>query len=263
MKSLLFVPASREDRFKKAFSLNTSSVIFDLEDTVNEEGKSKARENIARFAGDNEEARFFVRINSFESNMHKEDLKLLDSIKPSLKGIMLPKADNKDEIESIEYKVLALIESSLAVYSLESLIKARNLLALSIGVLDLSLDMGLEEGCGKEFVLDTIKAKMVLVSKMFNLEKPLNGVYAKFEDKAGFKKECERVKSMGFGGALCIHPNQVEIANDTYSPNAKELAWAKEILRLAKMHDNAVFSFEGAMVDLPVILKAKSLLGEI
>ncbi|PAF41794.1 CoA ester lyase [Helicobacter sp. 11S02629-2] len=263
MKSLLFVPASREDRFKKAFSTKASSIIFDLEDTVNEAGKSKARENIERFARDNKDEKFFVRINSFESSSHKDDLKLLDSIKPSLKGIMLPKADNKDEIESLEYKVLALIESALAVYSLESLIRARNLLALSIGLLDLSLDLSLEEGCGKDFILDSIKVKMVVLSKAFNLAKPINGVYARFDDKTGFKKECDKVRSMGFGGALCIHPMQVEIVNDTYLRGAKELAWAKEIVRLAELHDNSVFSFEGAMIDLPVILRAKALLGEL
>ncbi|PAF45999.1 CoA ester lyase [Helicobacter sp. 11S02629-2] len=259
LKSLLFVPGSKPERFLKAFSFKASGVILDLEDAVDEDSKELARNHIKAFARDNKALQFFVRINSIKSRFYQDDLKLLDSIKPSLLGVMLSKAQSKKEIEALDFKVIALIETALGISNLKKLARAKNLLALSFGSLDLALDLGLEKGRGKDLMLEFCQAKLVVQSRVNNLPSPLNGVYANFKDLEGLASECEVAKSMGFGGALCIHPSQVEVINKAFNPSPKVLAWAREILELAKLHNNAVFNYKGEMIDLPVILRAKSI----
>lgn len=260
MKSLLFVPGDKPQRFEKALSSGASYIIIDLEDAVNEEDKQISRENILQFSKENLDKKFIIRINDTSSAFFKDDVKLIENL-PNLKAVMLPKAqDENDILKLANFSLIPIIESAKGVHNLSKIASCNNVKALSFGALDMRLDLNLSGGAGEEFMLNFIRSQMSIISKVYNLLPPINGVYPDIKNELGLKKDMEFAKSLGFSSALCIHPSQVSIINEVFSPTDEEIKWAENILNLAKIHNNSVFKFEGKMIDLPVILKAKQIL---
>lgn len=181
-------------------------------------------------------------------------------------GVVLPKAQSYEDIDMLsqfELPIIPIIESALGVENLDDIARHPNVLALSFGSLDMTLDLNLQEGEGKNFILNSIRTQIILKSTKYNLLSPINGVYPDIKNIDGLKEDLIFVKSMGFflgGGSLCIHPNQVAPINEVFSPSAKQIAWAKEILSLRQNSNDIIFNYNGMMVDLPVIKKAEQIL---
>ena len=267
LKSLLFVPATRKERFQKALQSGASAIIIDLEDSVSPSDKASARENILSFIKESD-SKFFVRINDCKSEFYADDVKLLRNLSERLHGVILPKSQSRDELESLnesldsKIALMPLIESARGVRNMETIATAKGVVALSFGALDLALDLGLKEGEGLSFALKSFLLEMALVSRCCNILPPINGVYPSIDDMQGLRDNMTFAHSLGFSGSLCIHPKQVSLINEVFAYSSDEIAWAKEIVRLAKIHNNAVFSYEGKMIDMPVIKKARGILGE-
>lgn len=179
-------------------------------------------------------------------------------------GVVLPKAQSYEDIDMLsqfELPIIPIIESALGVENLDDIARHPSVLALSFGSLDMTLDLNLQEGEGKNFILNSIRTQIVLKSTKYNLLSPINGVYPDIKNIDGLKEDLIFAKSMGFGGgSLCIHPNQVAPINEVFSPSAKQIAWAKEILSLRQNSNDIIFNYNGMMVDLPVIKKAEQIL---
>lgn len=195
----------------------------------------------------------------------KKDLSLISTIKESngIIGVVLPKAQSYEDIDMLsqfELPILPIIESALGVENLDDIARHPSVLALSFGSLDMTLDLNLQESEGKNFILNSIRTQIVLKSAKYNLLSPINGVYPDIKNIDGLKEDLIFAKSMGFGGSLCIHPNQVAPINEVFSPSAKQIAWAKEILSLRQNSNDIIFNYNGMMVDLPVIKKAEQIL---
>ncbi|HEG0589812.1 TPA: CoA ester lyase [Campylobacter coli] len=266
-KSFLFVPSIYPERFIKALQSGANQIIIDLEDSVEEAKKEVGRKNIADFSSQCAENndKFLIRINETQSAEFQKDLSLISTIKESnsIVGIVLPKAQNYEDIDILskfELPIIPIIESALGVENLDDIAKHPSVLALSFGSLDMTLDLNLQEGEGKNFILNSIRTQIVLKSVKYNLLSPINGVYPDIKNIDGLKEDLLFAKSMGFGGSLCIHPNQVVSINEVFSPSAQQIAWAKEILSLRKNSNDIIFNHNGMMVDLPVIKKAEQIL---
>ncbi len=266
-KSFLFVPSIYPERFIKALQSGANQIIIDLEDSVEEAKKEVGRKNIADFSSQcvKNNDKFLIRINETQSAEFQKDLSLISTIKESnsIVGIVLPKAQNYEDIDILskfELPIIPIIESALGVENLDDIARHPSVLALSFGSLDMTLDLNLQEGEGKNFILNSIRTQIVLKSVKYNLLSPINGVYPDIKNIDGLKEDLLFAKSMGFGGSLCIHPNQVVPINEVFSPSAQQIAWAKEILSLRKNSNDIIFNHNGMMVDLPVIKKAEQIL---
>ncbi len=266
-KSFLFAPSIYPERFIKALQSGANQIIIDLEDSVEEAKKEVGRKNIADFSSQcvKNNDKFLIRINETQSAEFQKDLSLISTIKESnsIVGIVLPKAQNYEDIDILskfELPIIPIIESALGVENLDDIARHPSVLALSFGSLDMTLDLNLQEGEGKNFILNSIRTQIVLKSVKYNLLSPINGVYPDIKNIDGLKEDLLFAKSMGFGGSLCIHPNQVVPINEVFSPSAQQIAWAKEILSLRKNSNDIIFNHNGMMVDLPVIKKAEQIL---
>lgn len=262
VRSALFVPATRPERIAKALASGADRVIVDLEDAVEEALKEQARDNLQRFLEEQPEAQVLVRVNAPEHWAHEADLALCRRF-PGVTGILLPKAETVAQVartHATGKPVWPIIESAKGLVALGELAAAEGVDRLSFGSLDLGLDLGLRTGSeAAEQVLGHARYAVLLHSRAAGLAAPLDGVYPSIQDTEGLQRHVGFARDMGFGGALCIHPGQVEVIHRTLRPSEAELDWARRVLEKAR--DGAgVFTLDGQMVDAPVILRARATL---
>ena len=262
VRSALFVPGNRPERFAKALASGADVVIVDFEDAVAAQDKALAREQLAAYFNTHPEARVWVRINASATQEHEADLEHCRQ-HPGVVGILLPKAESAaqvSEVTALGKPVWPIIESAQGVLAIGAIASCRGVQRLTFGALDLALDLGLKAGSGgAEAVFDQTRYALLLHSRVNALEPPLDSVYPAFEDDAGLACAMQRVRDMGMGGALCIHPRQVPVVHAALAPSAEEMAWARRVVSAAECGE-AAFEVDGAMVGAPVLGRARRLL---
>lgn len=264
MRSALFVPGSRPERFGKALNAGADAVIIDLEDAVEPEAKGSAREHIAQFAAGHRDARFLVRCNTVESPWFEHDMALCKSL-GAVTAVVLPKAERPEQIEQVAHRtgkpVIPIVESARGVAALEVLAGAPGVARLAFGFLDLMLDTGTRPNTpGAALLLDHVRCRMVLASAAAGVQAPLDGVQPDFRDLDGLARIITQVRDMGFAGALCIHPAQVDVVRRIYAPSETEREWAARVVAEFERTGAAAFQVDGQMVDAPVIERARRIL---
>jgi (S)-citramalyl-CoA lyase len=262
VRSALFVPGNRPERFAKALASGADVVIVDFEDAVAQSDKTLAREQLAGFFDEHPQARFWVRINAAGTDEHEVDLELCRQ-QPGVVGILLPKAESAAQVNhvaAIGKPVWPIIESAVGVLSMGAIAACPGVQRLTFGALDLALDLGLKAGsAGAETVFDQTRFALLLHSRVNSLEPPLDSVYPAFEDDAGLTQAMRRGRDMGMAGALCIHPRQVSVLHAALAPSAEEGAWAQRVISAAEA-GGAAFKVDGQMVDAPVLSRARRVL---
>jgi citrate lyase subunit beta/citryl-CoA lyase len=153
--------------------------------------------------------------------------------------------------------VLPLIESAQGFANALEVARAPGVQRLLFGSIDFQLDLGID-GEGDELL--HFRSQLVLVSRLAGIEPPVDGVYVAFDDDEGLRRETQRVRKLGFGAKLGIHPRQVKVINEAFSPTADEVAWARRIVQAAADAKGAAVALDGRMVDTPVIAKAEQIL---
>jgi len=261
IRSVLFVPGSRPERFAKALDCGADCVIVDFEDAVEEGLKVQARDNLDEFLKANPDVRLAVRINAPGHGEHTADIAFCER-HLGVSTIVLPKAQSAEEIEALAVcarPIWPLIESAKGLLALEAISTARYVERLSFGALDLALDLRLENGSlGADAVMTQARYAILLHSVNAGLAKPVETVFADIADTVGLTGAAENGREMGFGAMLCIHPRQVEAVNRVFAVNATHLLWARKVLALAETQAGA-FQFEGQMIDAPVLGYARRL----
>jgi (S)-citramalyl-CoA lyase len=262
VRSALFVPGNRPERFAKALASGADAVIIDFEDAVPPADKALAREHLQAFLKQNPDARLLVRINAAGTDEHEADLELCRQ-QPGVSAVMLPKAESAAQVNHVATSgkpVWPIIESALGVLAIGAIAACKGVQRLTFGALDLALDLGWKVGSpGAETLFDQTRFALLLHSRVNDLPPPLDSVYPSFEDDAGFGAAMRRARDMGMGGALCIHPRQVPVVHTALAPSAEELAWAHRVLSAAESGE-AAFKVNGEMVDAPVLSRARRLL---
>ncbi|WP_110687072.1 HpcH/HpaI aldolase/citrate lyase family protein [Salinicola aestuarinus] len=264
-RSALFVPANRPERIPKALAAGADRVIVDLEDAVAPEAKDTARDALGERldAGDGEG--LWVRINAPDTLAFETDLAFCRE-HPALGGIVVAKAETEASLERVAalgLPIVALIESAAGLAALPSLSRVEGVERLSFGALDLSLDLGGEPGSeGGEWLLDQVRYSIVLHSRLAGLAPPLETVLPDFRDLGRVERVARRAAEMGFGGMLCIHPQQVDAIHRGMAPSEAQCDWARRVLAATEQRADAT-QVDGEMIDAPVIERARRLLARL
>lgn len=256
-RSFLFVPGDRPDRFDKAAASGAHGVILDLEDAVQPQAKAAARAAVAGWHG---RGGAYVRINGMDTPWFEDDLALARA--HGLARLVIPKAEpgvlhKVRERLGADVELIALIETVAGLFELRDACKA-GVSRLAFGNLDFSVDAGVSEGEGE---LDPVRLRLALESRYANLPAPIDGVFPALSDADGLARQVRRAKSLGCGGKLCIHPAQVAVVNGGFVASPEEADWARRVLAAAEQSGGGVISVDGKMVDRPVLLRARELLG--
>lgn len=214
-RSYLFVPGNRPERFAESLSAAADVVVIDLEDGVPATEKRKARQHLRALLAQGAEV--FVRINALGSRWFTEDLKLLATA--NIKGVVVPKVESTAAISKVHralnaVPIIAQIESALGLWQAFSLAQAPGVRRLAFGRLDYLRDSGHEYSCE---TLPYVRAQIVLASRIFGLDAPIDGVNLEFDDYWTVRTNAVQGKFLGFGGKLCLNAGQVEIVNSVFS----------------------------------------------
>ncbi|MBD8828570.1 HpcH/HpaI aldolase/citrate lyase family protein [Pseudomonas sp. CFBP 13602] len=265
VRSALFVPGDRPERYSKALASGADRVIIDFEDAVEEGTKAVARQQLGDFLIANPEASVWVRVNSPGHVQHEQDLSFCRA-HDGVVAIMLPKAETKAQIEiaaATGKPVVPIIESAVGAANLSDLCSALGLERLCFGAIDMALDLGLKDGsAGALTVLEHLKASIIVQSRVHVLAPALDGVFPAIDDSPGLMHAVETAVQMGFGGVLCIHPKQVMDIHLALAPEVREINWANRVLAAAETQRGA-FKLDGQMIDAPVLARARRIFNSV
>jgi citrate lyase subunit beta / citryl-CoA lyase len=282
MRSKLFVPGSRPELFTKALAGEADALSFDLEDAVLEARKAEARAALETLL-QSEVARrssktLIVRVNAINTDHFYADVRAV--VRPGLALLNLPKAEHPEQVvaaaRAIEraevdngfdamadqpVRLLLTIETPQAWQIARELASAHPRVAgLQLGLGDLFEPLGIAR-----------REPAAVQQAMFGLRMAAgaagvfayDGAFADIGDAEGYRAEAELARRLGFVGKTCIHPSQVALANETFRPNAAEIAHAQRVMAAAAdaMAAGAgAFVVDGRMVDRPFIERAEATL---
>ena len=260
--SYLFVPGHRADRFDKALVSGADAIIIDLEDAVAADDKALARENIVAWltAQTDVGERVLVRINAAGTPWFDADLAFVRGT--GIRGVMLPKAEHGQQVDRVRAAlpsggfVVPIIESARGLLAVESIAAVPAVQRLAFGTLDYAVDLDLS---GDERGLAYPGCRIAITSRAAGLLSPIAGVTTDIADEGKLLADLAFARACGFGAKLCIHPRQVASLHRAMAPDPEEIAWAQRVLSAANAAPGAV-QVDGQMVDLPVMLRAKSIL---
>lgn len=263
--SFLFVPATRPERFAKAFASDAGAVILDLEDAVAPEHKDAARAQLLqgiRGLPSEQLRRTLIRINAVDSPWHLDDAQVARAaVDLGLAGIVLPKADSGDCLQILarmlgaRAAVVPLIESLRGLDAVDAIAVAPQVTRLAFGHLDFQQDIGLL--CdAQETELTSVRLALVMAARRAGLPPPVDGVTTDTRDAKQLLADAHRARRLGFGGKLCIHPAQIEHVHAAFMPSPSEVEWARRVVAQADS-GQALFQLDGRMVDAPVIALAR------
>jgi len=235
-------------------------VILDLEDAVAPDAKAQARDAIANWLSP--ERAVLVRVNGAETPWFQDDIAM--ALAPGVAGIVLPKVEGMDEgliaaCMAAQKAILPMIESAVGLSNAGLIALADGVARLIFGSLDFQQDLGID---GDDLELLAYRAQLVLVSRLAGLAAPVDGVSTILHDTELLRASALRARRQGFGGKLCIHPAQIGTVNAAFAPSERELSWARRVLEAAERSQGAAVAVDGAMVDRPLILKARSILDQ-
>jgi citrate lyase beta subunit len=267
IRSVLFTPATRLDRLPRALSSGADLVIVDLEDGVGEADKDSARAAIVDLAERNFDGsadRVGLRINTLSNATGIRDMAGLLDCKTWPGVLVVPKVNAAAEVTQAVN--LAVGRGSRLLVTLESatgLAHAADILAaaptdalVGYGSADHMAETGGSMGAeslawGRGQIVNAAAMRGLLV---------LDGVWLDYKDTEGLEAEARLVKSMGFSGKIAIHPNQIPVINRVFSPTDAELETAHAMIKASKAAGGGAFSFNGKMVDAPVLARAYRLM---
>jgi citrate lyase subunit beta/citryl-CoA lyase len=257
--SYLFVPALRLDRVEKARAGAAHEVIVDLEDAVAEDDKASAR---AALAGIPAGRRVHVRVNSRQTPHHEADVRAAAAL-ASLAAVVVPKVEAPDDVVAVRdalpagVAVVALVESARGIVAADAIAGAGPA-RIMFGLADYAGDLGADPS---PELLAYPRSRLVVASAAAGLPAPVDGPTLVTSDEELVRADARLARALGMGGKLCIHPAQVAVVNEVFTTSAEDIAWAAAVLAAVEVHGSGAFSFEGSMVDAPVIARARRILG--
>lgn len=272
LRSLLFVPADRPERFDKAIATGADAVILDLEDSVMPAGKAAAREAVAAFLSRprSSPATVLVRVNPLDSAHIADDIALLAAHRPD--AIMLPKCEGARSVEDLCKRlpgappILPIAtETAAAIFQLGSYGDVTGQLAgLTWGAEDLPAAIGAATSRDERGLLlppYEMARNLTLFAAHAAQVAAIETVYPDIADTAGLAAYVGRAARDGFTGMLAIHPSQVAIINAGFTPSAEAVAHARAVVEAFSANpDKGALMLDGKMIDAPHLKQAQALL---
>jgi citrate lyase subunit beta/citryl-CoA lyase len=283
MRSLLFVPGNSDRKLTKALSSGADVIIVDLEDSVAAADKAAARAVAADFVADllrEQTPRIYVRVNELASGLVKDDLAAVIGARPD--GIMLPKCNSGADVvelaamlrvaeaeRGIDDGTTAIIplitETAAGVLAAASYGYAHPRLAgLTWGAEDLSAAIGAtatRDDLGRYTDVFRLARALTILAASAAGVTAIDTVFVNFRDAAGLRRECAEAARDGFTAKLAIHPDQVPVINEVFTPSAEAVARARAIVQaFADAGNPGVVALGGQMYDRPHLKRAERLL---
>ena len=287
MRSLLFVPADSAKKLDRALTSGADAVIVDLEDSIALDGKARARQSAAAFvkAATASPTRpyLMVRVNGLQTGLTDADLDAIAPAKPD--AIMLPKAEGgaavihadaklavreaQNGLPDGHIKILPIATETAAALFLAGTFAGAStrLIGLTWGAEDLSAELGAQrnrDAAGRWLDPYRLARTLCLAGGAAAAVPAIDTVYVDFRDSEGFRRECEEACRDGFVGKMAIHPAQVPIINEVFTPSATAVEQARSIVEaFAKNPGAGVVGIGGVMYDRPHLARAERVLARV
>ena len=274
LRSLLFVPGDRPERFDKAAASGADALSVDLEDAVAPSGKATARAAVAeRLRDARGAAAVFVRVNPLDTALCDEDLAALAGSSPD--GVVLPKAEGGASVRAlaeqlatagIDAPILPIAtETPAAIFQIGSYAGCGVALAgLTWGAEDLPAAIGAataREDDGRYTAPYELARSLTLFGAHAAGVAAIETVYPAFRDSDGLAAYAARAARDGFTGMMAIHPAQVATINAAFTPIAEQIAYARAVVAAFEAAPGAgALQLDGRMIDAPHLVQARRLL---
>jgi citrate lyase beta subunit len=294
-RSLLAVPAPRRKMAEKALASAADAVFLDLEDAVAPDSKAEARKDIVRAV---KELEWRGRPTVFRANaldtpyFYRDLIEVVEGAGDSLDAVMIPKVNRPEDLYAVSIllsqlelamdlekgriEIEAQIESTEGLANVDSIARATGrLTALHFGPGDFAASVSMPQTSigvmdewdeaypGHRF--HYAMQRIVVAARAAGL-RVLDGPVADYGDEEGLRRSCLIARSLGFDGKWCIHPAQIAVVNETFSPTDKEVDWAKKVVAAydeANAEGSGSVSVDGQMVDAASIKLARNTLGKV
>jgi citrate lyase subunit beta/citryl-CoA lyase len=282
-RAVHFVPSANEKMLHKSLELPVDTLVLDLEDSVTPDNKHSARKTVAQWLKTVSFGRIerMVRMNPLDTDWGVADLEATMEGRPD--SYMVPKIRSKDDLFEVD-SILTRLEQQfghppggvklliLATETPQGLLNIRDLggcprvNSMSWGAEDLAASIGAlrnRDDNGNFLEVFRYARIMTLLAATAADIQPVDTVYVDIKDTEGLRRDCREGAAMGFTGKITIHPSQVEIVNEVFTPSKDEIQWAEELLAAAEENRKLgkfAFTFRGQMVDVPHFTRAKTIL---
>lgn len=282
-RSLHFVPGASERMLSKALATRADGLVLDLEDAVTPERKDDARRTVAEWlaAVDFGPKERTVRLNPLDSPWGLADVAATMVNPPD--AYVVPKVSNLAQLEALDAAIareetrhghppgqvgliLVATETAQGVLNLPTFSACRRVVAMTWGAEDLSADLGASRNRRDDgSYLDVFRHCRIqtLLAAVAGGVQPLDSVYVDIRDHDGLRAECREGAWMGYTGKITIHPDQIDIVNDAFTPSAEDLDSARrlvEAMEQAQREGLMAIAFEGRMVDVPHLNRARRII---
>ena len=280
IRSILFVPGVRHDRFAKAMTAGADAVVFDLEDSVEAGQKPRARSLVAEFLATprleaiRPEALRLVRFNAVHTPAGEADLEFFSGTR-GFDGVLLPKVETAGAVELVArafarhappgaeasgaVPLLLLLETPRAILRAAEIATAdAPVAALLFGAEDFTAQLAVERTIDGEELLFA-RSQIVLAAAVAGAD-AIDAVFTDLNDLALLRRDCERARALGFRGKMAIHPRQVAVINEAFTPTAADVDRARRLIDAydaARAAGQGVTTMDGRMVELPIVERAR------
>ena len=270
LRSALYMPGINQKAMDKALNLDCDAVVLDLEDAVEVSKKEDSRQLVIRQIENNDYGPrvVVVRVNDLGTKWGEQDVAAVANL--PIQAILVPKVSEIRDISRVvdllnrlgsELPIWIMVETPLAIININELARQPRVTALVMGTSDLVVDLcaeHLEERQNISYALQ----RSIIAARAFG-KKILDGVHLDFRDLDSLRNVCRLGKSMGFDGKTLIHPDQIPVANDAFSPSEAELDKAKRVIdawRSAQTRGSGVVEIDGTLVESLHVEEAKRLI---
>jgi citrate lyase subunit beta/citryl-CoA lyase len=275
LRSFLYAPGSRPDLLEKALDAGADAVILDLEDAVAPADKVTARRAVADLVARRAPAaacQVHVRVNRGPDGYDLDDVAAV--VAPGLAALRLPKAVSAAEVAAVAELLDELeaarglpagtvglyptVETAAGVDRCRELATAPRVVSLAFGAADFLADIGAHGGDGYEPTL-LARSALVLASRVAGIAPPVDGAWTRLDDEEGLRRSSRWARSLGFAGRSAIHPRQLPVIHEVFTPTAEEIAWARRVVA-ALGERSATAVVDGGFVDPAAARRARRLL---
>ena len=269
LRSLLFAPASRPDVLAKLPRANPDGVVLDLEDAVAPSAKADAREHSreagAMLAREYPNLAVYVRVNAIPTEWFANDI--ARGVPAGAIGVVVPKIESAAQVQAAalaldraglrDLSILAGIETVAGVINVAEILHEPRVAACYFGAEDYTADLG---GVRRADSLEVLWPRSRVAAHAAHAGVlSADQVVTDLRDEDAFRLDAQLGRSLGYRGKLCIHPTQVALANESFSPSTAEVERARRLIDAfdrASAEGHGAISFEGQMVDEPLARRA-------
>jgi citrate lyase subunit beta / citryl-CoA lyase len=277
-RSYLFVPATSGRKIDKAYASAADAIILDLEDAVAVSEKPAARAAIATIVPTSPARPTWIRINATGTDFCFADLQAC--VRPGVAGLILPKVESAEQVRMVDWvlanvekaqgvahrsiALMGIVETALGLRRLDEIASSSpRLQRLMFGAVDLAADLGIGMD---DATTAAARFAIACASRAGGLDAPVDTAYVEIANVEGLRATTQRAASLGYTAKACIHPSQIEIVNEVFTPSASELDWARRVVETfeaAERDGLAAVKLDGQMLDYPVVEKARRLLARL